>query len=114
MDAVRILQQAVQYFSNYENCKSVMVQLRWPDCVVKCPQCGSDHVSYLAKARVWKCYEKHLQSKFSLKTGTIFEDSPLGLDKSLPALWLVVNCKNGLAPARPPAISASLKRPLGS
>ncbi len=97
MDAIRTLQQAVQYFSNYENCKQVMVQLRWPDGVVKCPQCGSDHVIYLAKARVWKCYEKHSLAKFSLKTGTIFEDSPLGLDKWLPALWLVVNCKNGVS-----------------
>ncbi len=97
MDAIRTLQQAVQYFSNYENCKTVMVQLRWPDGVVKCPQCGSDHVAYLAKARVWKCYEKHSLAKFSLKTGTIFEDSPLGLDKWLPALWLVVNCKNGVS-----------------
>src|SRR5205823_42248 len=97
MDGIRTLQQAVQYFSNYENCKRVMVQLRWPDGVVKCPQCGSDHVAYLANARVWKCYERHARPKFSLKTGTIFEDSPLGLDKWLPALWLVVNCKNGVS-----------------
>jgi transposase-like protein len=54
-------------------------------------------VIYLVKARVWKCYEKHPQAKFSLKTGTIFEDSPLGLDKWLAALWLVVNCKNGIS-----------------
>lgn len=97
MDGIRTLQQAVQYFSNYENCKAVMVQLRWPDGIVKCPQCGSDHVTYLANARVWKCYGKHERPKFSLKTGTIFEDSPLGLDKWLPALWLVVNCKNGVS-----------------
>jgi transposase-like protein len=96
MDGIRTLQEAVQYFSNYENCKRVMVQLRWPDGIVKCPQCCSDHVTYLANARVWKCYEKHERPKFSLKTGTIFEDSPLGLDKWLPALWLVVNCKNGV------------------
>src|ERR1017187_9621221 len=97
MDGLRTLQQAVQYFSSYENCRAVMVQLRWPDGVVKCPQCGSEHVAYLANARVWKCYGKHERPKFSLKTGTIFEDSPLGLDKWLPALWLVVNCKNGVS-----------------
>src|ERR1017187_3980575 len=97
MDGIRTLQKAVQYFSNYENCKRVMVQLRWPDGVLKCPQCGSDHVTYLTNARVWKCYGKHDRPKFSLKTGTIFEDSPLGLDKWLPALWLVVNCKNGVS-----------------
>src|SRR2546429_398967 len=97
MDGIRTLQEAVQYFSTYENCKRVMVQLRWPDGIVKCPQCGSARITYLANARVWKCYEKHERPKFSLKTGTIFEDSPLGLDKWLPALWLVVNCKNGVS-----------------
>lgn len=57
---------------------------------------------------MWKCYEKHAQQKFSLKTGTIFEDSPLGLDKWLPALWLVVNCKNGVSScetARDPGVT---------
>ena len=97
MDGLKTLQDAIIYFSTYENCKTVMSQLRWPDGVVKCPQCGSDHVIYLEKARVWKCYGKHDRPKFSLKTGTIFEDSPLGLDKWLPALWLVVNCKNGIS-----------------
>ena len=86
MDGLKTLQDAIIYFSTYENCKTVMSQLRWPDGVVKCPQCGSDHVIYLEKARVWKCYGKHDRPKFSLKTGTIFEDSPLGLDKWLPAL----------------------------
>src|ERR1035437_6090361 len=81
----------------FENCKAVLARLRWPDGVVKCPRCGSDHVVYLAKNRVWKCYGKHESPKFSLKTGTIFEDSPLGLDKWLAALWLVVNCKNGIS-----------------
>jgi transposase-like protein len=74
-----------------------MVQLRWPDGVVKCPRCGSDHVIYLAKPRVWKCYGKHDSPKFSLKTGTVFEDSPLGLDKWLPAVWMIVNDKNGIS-----------------
>lgn len=74
-----------------------MIQLRWPDGKVKCPRCGAEKVTYLAKARVWKCYNKHKSPTFSLKTGTIFEDSPLGLDKWLAALWLVVNCKNGIS-----------------
>ena len=74
-----------------------MVELRWPDGIVKCPHCGSAKVTYLAKARVWKCYGGHKKPTFSLKTGTIFEDSPLGLDKWLAALWLVVNCKNGIS-----------------
>ena len=94
MDGIKTLQQAIIHFSDFENCKREMMSLRWPDGVVKGPQCGSDHVTYLAKARVWKCYSKHERPKFSLKTGTIFEDSPIGLDKWLAALWLVVNCKN--------------------
>jgi transposase-like protein len=97
MDGIQTLQQAIIHFSSFENCKREMVQLRWPNGVVKCPQCGSDHVAYLEKARVWKCYGKHDRPKFSLKTGTIFEDSPIGLDKWLAALWLVVNCKNGVS-----------------
>jgi transposase-like protein len=97
MADIKTLQQAVIHFSDFENCKREMVELRWPDGKVKCPQCGSEKVTYLAKARVWKCYGKHDRPKFSLKTGTIFEDSPIGLDKWLAALWLVVNCKNGIS-----------------
>src|ERR1017187_9834454 len=97
MDGIKTLQEAILHFSDFENCKAVLARLRWPDGVVKCPRCGSDHVVYLAKNRVWKCYGKHESPKFSLKTGTIFEDSPLGLDKWLAALWLVVNCKNGIS-----------------
>jgi transposase-like protein len=97
MDGIKTLQEAILHFSNFENCKAVLARLRWPDGVVKCPRCGSDHVVYLAKNRVWKCYGKHESPKFSLKTGTIFEGSPLGLDKWLAALWLVVNCKNGIS-----------------
>ena len=97
MENVKTLQQAIIYFKDYQNCHNLMVSLRWPDGVVTCPACGSDKVSYLAKARVWKCYSKHSKAKFSLKTGTIFEDSPISLDKWLTALWLVLNCKNGIS-----------------
>ena len=97
MVAPRTLQEAILYFSNFENCKSFMMELRWLDRIVRCPECGSSRVSYLAKARVWKCYEGHLKAKFSLKTGTIFEDSPLPLEKWLPAVWLIVTCKNGIS-----------------
>jgi transposase-like protein len=51
----------------------------------------------MAASRLWKCYEKHPRQKFSLKVGTIFEDSPLPLEKWLPALWLLVNCKDGIS-----------------
>ena len=91
------LQEAILYFAGFERCREFIVSLRWADGVVTCPRCGSDHVKWLAKARVWKCYAKHKQPTFSLKTGTIFEDSPIGLDKWLTAVWLVVNCKNGIS-----------------
>ena len=97
MDAPKTLLEAIRYFSDYENCRQFMMDLRWPDGKVTCPQCGSERVGYLAKALVWKCYTKHLKQKFTLKTGTIFEDSPLGLDKWLAAVWLIVNCKNGVS-----------------
>jgi transposase-like protein len=97
MESPNTLQEAIIYFSEFENCRRFMMELRWPDGKVKCPRCGSDRLVYLEKARVWKCYGKHASPKFSLKTGTIFEDSPLGLDKWLTAVWLVVNCKNGVS-----------------
>jgi len=74
-----------------------MVSVRWPDGKVRCPNCGSEKVGYLEKARVYRCYGDHAKQKFSLKVGTIFEDSPIGLDKWLPAVWLLVTCKNGIS-----------------
>ena len=91
------LMEAIEYFSDFERCREFMVSLRWPEGKVACPRCGSDHVKWLAKARVWKCYAKHKQPTFSLKTGTIFEDSPIKLHKWLAAIWLIVNCKNGIS-----------------
>jgi transposase-like protein len=106
MESLKTLHEAILYFSDFENCKALMVQLRWPDGKIACPHCGSEKLTYLAKNRVWKCYAGHSKPKFSLKTGTIFEDSPIALEKWLPALWLVVNCKNGIS-------SCELARDLG-
>jgi len=74
-----------------------MMELRWPDGKVKCPECGSEKVCYLAKNRLWKCYATHPKPRFTLKTGTIFEDSPIALEKWLPAVWMLLNCKNGIS-----------------
>src|SRR5471032_880956 len=106
MKSPATLQEAIVYFADYDRCREFMVDLRWPNGKVAYPQCGSDHVVYLDKDRRWKCYSKHPQAKFTLKTGTIFEDSPLGLDKWLTALWLIVNCKNGIS-------SCEISRDLG-
>jgi transposase-like protein len=91
------LQEAIRYFSDFDNCQKFMIEMRWPDGKVRCPTCQSDKVPYLANARLWKCYAKHPRAKFSLKVGTIFEDSPIGLDKWLAAMWLIANCKNGIS-----------------
>jgi transposase-like protein len=93
----RSLTDAILYFSDYENCRQFMIEMRWPDGIIRCPTCNSDKVTYLANQRRWKCYTKHPRPQFTLKIGTIFEDSPIGLEKWLPAMWLLANCKNGIS-----------------
>src|SRR5258706_6736402 len=92
----KTLQQAVIYFSNPDNCREYLVARRWPNGVT-CPTCGRDDASYLANQKKWQCKSAHKQRQFSAKTGTIFEDSPLGLDKWLTAVWLITNAKNGIS-----------------
>jgi transposase-like protein len=91
------LQEAIVYFADFENCRSFVIDLRWPDGKVRCPQCQSEKVTYLENAHLYKCYGNHPRPKFSLKVGTIMEDSALGIDKWLTAMWLIVNCKNGIS-----------------
>jgi transposase-like protein len=97
--APKTLQEAVIHFADAENCREFMAKLRWPDGKPKCPACGSEDVSYLPNAKVYKCFAKpaHEKAKFSLKVATIFEASPIGLDKWLPVMWMLVNCKNGVS-----------------
>jgi transposase-like protein len=90
------LQEAIEYFSNSANCRDYVVARRWADGV-ECPRCGSKHVTYLAKYDRWQCSARHDNRQFTVKTGTIFEDSPLPLSKWLMAMWQVVNCKNGVS-----------------
>src|SRR6266851_5016199 len=92
----KTLQQAIIYFSNPVNCREYLVARRWPNGVT-CPTCGRDDVTFLEKQNKWQCKSAHKQRQFSVKVGTIFEDSPLGLDKWLAAVWMVVNCKNGIS-----------------
>ncbi len=97
MEVPKTLTEAIRYFGDPENCRAFMVSVRWADEVVRCPRCGNDKVSYLKNAKLYFCPAKHEKQKFSLKVGTIFEDSAIGLDKWLPAAWLIVNCKNGIS-----------------
>src|SRR5271166_120562 len=90
------LQEAILYFADPANCRDYLVARRWPDGVT-CPRCGSQNVLFLEKYNRWHCREKHEAPQFTLKTGTIMEDSPIGLDKWLTAMWQVVNCKNGIS-----------------
>jgi len=91
------LTDAIRYYSDEDRCIAYMISRRWPDGIVKCPTCGSDSVHFLANQRRWKCSGKHSRRQFSVKVGTIFEDSPLSLTKWLPAVWLIGNCKNGIS-----------------
>jgi len=93
----KTLQEAIVYFSNPDNCLNYLVVRRWPKGIVDCPRCGSTEVYFLPSRRLWECKIKHPQRQFSIKVGTIFEDSPLGLDKWLMATWMIANCKNGIS-----------------
>lgn len=91
------LLEAVRYFSDLDTCREFMVNLRWPNGVVTCPHCGSETVGFLETRKIWKCKNRECRKQFSVKVGTIFEDSPLGLDKWLPVLWMIANAKNGIS-----------------
>ena len=98
MDAPTTLQRARSiYFSDLKRCNEFMASIRWTDGKVRCPNCGATNVTYMESVNRFKCYGKHPKAQFSLKVGTIFEDSPLGLDKWLMAVWLIVNAKNGIS-----------------
>ncbi len=97
MEQIKTLQQAILHFSDYENCRQFMVFMRWPDGIVKCPYCGATKVTWMPNAKQYRCYGDHDKQKFSLKIGTVLEDSPIGLEKWLPAIWLLCNSKNGIS-----------------
>src|SRR5206468_7757115 len=92
----KTLQEAILYFADPVNCREYLVARRWPNGVT-CPRCGSQNVLFLEKYNRWHCREKHNAPQFTLKTGTIMEDSPIGLDKWMTAMWQIVNCKNGIS-----------------
>jgi transposase-like protein len=95
MDAKpKTLQQAIRYFTDEQVCIDTVAAIRWPNGPT-CPACGHKEHYYLKTQKRWKCKECYKQ--FTVKLGTIFEDSPLGLDKWLAALWMLVNCKNGIS-----------------
>jgi transposase-like protein len=99
----KTLQQAIVYFADPDNASNFLMQLRWPNGV-ECPACDGREVSYLSTRRLWKC--KACKKQFSVKVGSLMEDSPIGLDKWLAGIWLIANAKNGIS-------SLELHRSLG-
>lgn len=96
MKAPKTLQEAIFYFADADNCIKYLADHRWPNGVV-CPICGRKDARWLANQRKWQCKSVHSKRQFSVKVGTIFEDSPLGLDKWLPAVWMIASAKNGIS-----------------
>lgn len=92
----KTLMEAMRYYADPATAEAYMVAKRWPEGVT-CPHCGSQKVYRLEKQRRWKCSQKHEQRQFSVKTGTVMEDSPIALDKWLTATWMIVNAKNGVS-----------------
>jgi transposase-like protein len=92
----KTLQDAIKFFSDLDTCVTFMAQIRWPEGVT-CPYCAGKAVSYLSSRRIWKCMNKVCHKQFSVKVGTVMEDSPIGLDKWLAAVWLITNAKNGIS-----------------
>ena len=92
----KTLQEAILYFADPVNCREYLVARRWPNGAT-CPRCGSQNVLFLEKYNRWHCREKHNAPQFTLKTGTVMEESHVGLDKWMTAMWQIVNCKNGIS-----------------
>ena len=92
----KTLQDAILYYADPEIAHETMVAKRWPNGVA-CPTCGNTEVKYRAKQRTWRCREHSKNQDFSVKNGTIFEDSPISLSKWLTAIWLIANAKNGIS-----------------
>src|SRR5437868_3266428 len=91
------LHECIRYFADDTRALTFVKFMRWPDGVVKCPACGSEDVSFLATRQIWKCKNAHAKRQFSVKVGTIMEDSPISIDKWLCSFWLIANAKNGIS-----------------
>lgn len=95
IESPKTLKEAIEYFADPDRCFTFAVKLRWPDGKVTCPRCDSDKHWFIARWHRWQC--KGCKKQFTLKIGTIFEDSPLGMDKWMAGIWLLANCKNGIS-----------------
>jgi transposase-like protein len=97
LETPETLQSAIEFFSDPDRCHAYMVQMRWPDGIITCPTCFRADPRYLANQRRFECRNQHPRRQFSVKVGTIFEDSPIPLKSWLLAVWQISNCKNGIS-----------------
>lgn len=105
-DTPKSLIDAVRYFSDGKVCFETMLAVKWPDGKIACPKCGCEKVGVVRSRGLLQCKSVECRKQFSVKVGTIFEDSPLGLDKWFVAVWCIANAKNGIS-------SCELGRALG-
>lgn len=90
----KTLEEAVIYFADEDNAFAYAVSVRWPEGVF-CPWCDSSDNSFIASRKIWRC--KGCKKQFSVRVGTIFEDSPIRLGKWFTGIWMLINCKNGVS-----------------
>ena len=95
MKQPKTLKEAIEYFSDPVTCFEYVVNLRWANGVATCPHCNSAYVSFVATRKIWNCLA--CKKQFSVRVGTIFEDSAVALDKWLVAMWMIANAKNGVS-----------------
>ncbi len=96
-DLPKTLHSAIRYFSDELLCVQIVANWRWADGQAICPKCETANNKFMESRKVWQCKNKECKKQFSVKVGTIFEDSAIGLDKWLTAIWLIVNAKNGIS-----------------
>jgi transposase-like protein len=96
-DTPQTLLDAVRYYSDPKVCFETMLAVKWPDGKITCPKCGGESVGVIRSRSMLQCKVKECRKQFSVKVGTIFEDSPLGLDKWFVAVWCIANAKNGIS-----------------
>ena len=97
MKTPKTLKDAIEYFADPMNCVAYLAAIHWPDGKPTCPVCGRNDATFIPSRQKFQCKARHSQRQFSIKVGTIFEDSPIALNKWLLAVWMVTNCKNGVS-----------------
>ncbi len=91
------LHEAIKYFANEDVAFEFMKGIRWPDGKIACPRCGSEEHSFISTRKMWTCKNCKTKKQFTIKVGTVMEDSPIGYDKWICGFWLIANAKNGIS-----------------